>query len=97
MVQNGEEHKQKILEINPAPRISGYGPAAFYASTYKTAYSIPYLHGLPSSLESGALYNGFFVFGDYPHACRYSIRRGPFLLADIRLKYPEWTVVHSVR
>lgn len=87
-----QEHKQKILEINPDARISGYGPAAVYASSYKTAYSVPYLHGLPSGPESGTLYNGFFVFEDYPHACRYSIRRGPFLLADIRLKHPEWTV-----
>lgn len=84
--------KLQVASINPRTRFASGGPVAVYASAYKTAHSVRYLLGGQPSREINDIYDGFLIFEDYPHACRYSINRGPVLTADIKLKYPDWHI-----
>ena len=84
--------KNQIAEINANAKYSDYGPVAIYAAAYKTAHSTRYVGGLKHSKEIEDIYDGFFIFEDYPHCSRYSINRGPFLLASIKMEFPKWKI-----
>lgn len=83
------QKKRHISEINNNAEYSDYGPVAIYSGAYKTAHSTLYIGGLKHSKEIEKIYNGFFIFEDYPYPCRYNINRGPFLLASIKKIYPK--------
>ncbi len=82
--------KNNIRQINSKAKFSDYGPVAIYAASYKTAHATTYVGGLWHSKVIMDIFDGFFVFEDYPHAARYNINRGPFLMASMKRVFPKW-------
>ncbi|MHC4871939.1 MAG: hypothetical protein ACYTFY_08835 [Planctomycetota bacterium] len=84
--------KREVNSINPQAKMSSYGPVSIYMSCYKTANSVSYCGPYRLGPALGEIKDGFLIFEDYPHTCRYSMSRGTFLLADIKLKNPGLTI-----
>lgn len=83
------EKKKQIAAISGNVKYASYGPTAIYAGAYKTAHSARYSCAFKHTREIENIYDGFLVFDDYPHACRYSINRGLFLLASTKMIWPK--------
>ena len=86
--------KNELAKVNPNAKLANYGPAAMYPAAYKTAHSCQYTFSYLSSpvhpvVETGDIYDGFFNFADLTHCCRYSINRGPFMAASVKLEYEK--------
>jgi len=81
--------KQQIALINPNAKYTAYGPFALYASSYKTAHAMTYAGNYKDCRDMQNICDGFYFFEDYPHTCRYSINRGPFATASVKLLSPN--------
>lgn len=91
-MKRAEKLKADIRAITPKAKFSSYGPVAIYATSYKTANTLPFNIALEHGKRTSDIYDGFFVFEDYPHYCKYSINRGPFLLADLKMRSPNMMI-----
>ncbi len=78
-----------LEKVNPRAKLANYGPLAVYPAAYKTAHSCQYVFSyLPRPGTGASVYDGgFFNYADLPYICRYSINRGPFMAASVRLEY----------
>jgi len=83
------EYGARISGINPQAKMSSYGPIAIYGGIYKTAHASTYAGSFKSCPEMEAFRDGYFILEDYPHACRYSIHSGPFVLAGLKALAPR--------
>jgi hypothetical protein len=75
--------QKRLQEINPHIKRATYGPMNIYAAHGKTSHVLKYRGMLPQFND------GFFLFEDYPLACKYNIQRGPILLAAFKMAAPD--------
>ncbi len=83
-----QDFKARVRAVNPAAKISSYGPVAIYAGLYKTAHATAYVGTFQAQPGLEKLQDGYFMLEDYPRSCRYSIRSGPFFLASFKACAP---------
>lgn len=79
---------QEIREINSGFKRTGYGPFNQYTSATASYHSMRISARLPED-SLAEIYNGYFIFEDYPYSCSYQTYRGAFCLMSILLHIPN--------
>jgi hypothetical protein len=82
-IANNITLQNQLQEINPAIKRATYGPMNVYVAHGKGSHVLKY-KGMLSQFN-----DGFFLFEDYPFACKYNIQRGPILLAALKMADPD--------
>lgn len=89
---HGEETalREKLKTLNPNLKRAAYGPMNCYASRGKMSYVRKY-RGADMKV-----YDGFYVFEDYPFSCKYNIHHGPLMLASFKMAEPAINIYPEI-